>query len=327
MLNGGLRIGNLTLKNCVISAPMAGVSDVAFRYVAWQMGAGLTCTEMASAKGVAQGDRKTLTLVKTHGDARPYSVQLFGHNEQDLGVAAKIAQDMGADVVDLNLGCPVRKIVRSGCGGALLKDLPLVRKMIKEMRRSVSIPLTVKFRAGWDERSNIAVELAKMAEKEGADALILHPRFVKDGFTGKARWELIREVKESVKIPVIGNGDIKTPSDALTMIETTGCDGVMVGRAGMGNPFIFRETVSVLGGKGEVKKATVAEKLVTALAQLEIMLQYLPERVAVVLWRKHLCWYARGLPFAGELRSRIFQIEDVEELKRLAKSYFAVEVS
>lgn len=321
-----MQIGALSLKTRVISAPMAGVSDIAFRYMAWSMGAGLTCTEMSSARGIVQRDRKTITLVKTHGDARPYSVQLFGHNETDLGLAAKIVEGLGADVVDLNLGCPVRKIVRSGCGGALLKDLSVVGRMICEMRRNVSIPLTVKFRAGWDERSKVAVEVARIAENEGANAVIVHPRFVQEGFTGNARWEVIKEVKEAVGIPVIGNGDIKSASDALAMIKATGCDGVMVGRAGMGNPFIFREAVTLLAGETPVKKASVEEKLSTALEQLDIMLQYLPKKVAVVLWRKHLCWYAKGLPFAGELRNRIFQIEEVEELKKVARSFFGVEV-
>lgn len=324
---GTLQIGGLTLRNRVISAPMAGVSDIAFRYMAWRMGAGLTCTEMASAKGLVQGDRKTMTIVKTHGAAKPYSVQIFGHNESDLGVAARIVEDMGADVVDLNLGCPVRKIVRSGCGGALLKNLPLVGKMISRMRRSASIPLTVKFRAGWDERSNIAVQLARIAEQEGADALTVHPRFVQEGFTGTARWEIIRQVKEAVKIPVIGNGDIKSAYDALTMMTITGCDGVMLGRAGMGNPFIFRETVSLLEDKREAEKPSLDERLSVALAQLDIMLEYLPEKVAMVLWRKHLCWYAKGLPFAGELRSRIFQMEDVGQLKSLAVDFFSEQIS
>lgn len=321
-MNNSLKIGALKLSSRVLAAPMAGISDVAFRFIAAKMGAGLTVTEMASAKGLTQKDRKTLSLIKTRPEARPYAAQLFGFDENDLGEAARAAQDYGADAVDLNAGCPVRKILKSGCGGALLKDVKLIDRILAEMRRSVSIPLMIKIRAGWDEKTPVYIEIAKIAEGQGVDAIVVHARYVSEGFRGKARWDIIGKVVAVTNVPVIGNGDISSAEDAVRMMRETGCAGVMTGRAALGNPFIFREIAAAIAGKPVPPPPTPEEKCSTALTQFDMMFEYLPQRVAVWHWRKHLCWYAKGLRHAAGFRRAVFATEDPAELKELAMKFF-----
>jgi len=317
-----MNIGALRLESRVLAAPMAGISDEAYRFMAAKYGAGLTVTEMASAKGLIRRDRKTLSLIRTRPGAGPYAVQVFGADENDLGAAARLAQDYGADAVDFNMGCPVRKILKSGSGGALLKDIKLIDRIIAAMRGGISVPLTIKIRAGWDERSPVYMELARVAEDRGADAITVHPRYVTEGFKGAARWAIIGEMAAATRIPVIGNGDITCADDALTMMRQTECAGVMVGRAAMGNPFIFRDIAAAIVGAPAAPPPTPAEKCEAALMQFEMMLECLPARVAAWHWRKQVCWYTKGMSNATGFRRAVFATEDPEELKDLTRNYF-----
>jgi len=320
-----IQIGAIKLRNNLIAAPMAGITDVGFRYLASKMGAALTVTEMATSRGIIQGHHRTLRTITTHPSVKPYAVQIFGDDPEIMARAAAIAEDMGADIVDLNAACPVRKVIRSGSGAFLLRDLDRLGRMLKEVRKVLTVPLTLKIRSGWDAGSIVACEVAKMAGDEGLDALALHPRTVMQGFTGRADWNLIRETVAISKIPVIASGDIASPGDAVKVINSTGCAGVMIGRAAMGNPFIFREVIAALEGKAMPSPPAASERCAAALEHLDIMLEWFERKSAVALWRKHLTWYVRGLPDAAKLRNKIFTMWDVEELRELTLNVFKFE--
>jgi len=320
-----IQIGAIKLRNNVIAAPMAGITDVGFRYLASKMGAALTITEMATSRGIIQGHHRTLRMIATHPSARPYAVQIFGDDPEIMARAAAIAEDMGADIIDLNAACPVKKVIRSGSGAFLLRDLDRLGRMLKEVRKVLTVPLTLKIRSGWDAGSIVACEVAKMASDEGLAALTLHPRNAAQGFSGSADWNLIRETVAISKIPVIASGDIASPSDALGALDSTGCAGVMIGRAAIGNPFIFREVTAALEGKATPPPPTSNEKCAAALEHLDIMLQWYEHKSAVALWRKHLTWYVRGLPDAAKLRNKIFTMWDVEELREMTLNVFKSE--
>lgn len=317
-----LKIGSLAIKNNLISAPMAGVSDLAGRYFAAKYGAGLTVTEMATSRGLIIRNKRTMKTILTHPDARPFSVQIFGEKPEIVGEAARIVQDAGADALDLNVGCPVKKIVRAGAGAALLKNIPSLTKIIEAVRKSISIPFTIKIRSGWDEKNIVAKDVARIAQEEGVDAVTLHPRTASQGFGGIANWALIGEVAAAVDIPIIASGDIKTPEDALAAINQTGCAGLMIGRAAMGNPFLFREIAAALEAKDAPPPASPSEKLTVALEHLDISLGYHEAKTGVALWRKHLCWYARGMPFAARYRAEIFDTWDTNRLREIAHEIF-----
>lgn len=316
-----MKIGRLELANNVILAPMAGISDLPYRLVMKRFGAGLVFTEMVSANGLIRAGVRTRELLRSAPEERPLGIQLFGDDPSVLAEAATLVREDG-ELIDLNLGCPVNKVVRSGAGSALLRNPQQVGRIVAAVRRTNDLPLTVKIRAGWDSTSVNFLEVGRIAEAEGADAVTLHPRTRSQGFAGHADWEQIRQLKEALSVPVIGSGDIFSADDALDMLSETGCDGVMIGRGGYGNPWLLRAILDRLADQTE-RPPTGAERLEVAQQHLELFRQSFGERKAVLDMRKHLCWYARGLPGAAVFRSRVNHAQSAEEVRELMAAFFA----
>ena len=272
------QIGNVEISNKIVLAPMAGISDSAFRRIAKEMGAGLVVAEMVSDKAIFYGSKKTIDMLYMKDEERPISQQIFGSDKDSFVYAAKyIIENMHPDIIDINMGCPVPKVAaRAQAGSALLKNPNKVYEIVKAVVESVDIPVTVKIRSGWDEKSINALEIAKVVEQAGASAITVHPRTRSQGYSGKANWDIIRQVKENVHIPVIGNGDIKTVYDAKKMLEETGCDAVMIGRGLLGNPWLIKECLDYLDGK-EVKEITIEERLDMILKHFNYLLDFQPE--------------------------------------------------
>lgn len=320
-----MKIGNIELKNNLALAPMAGVTDFAFRSLCKEMGAGLVVTEMVSAKGLYHSDEKTSDLTHSHEDERPVALQIFG---SDPDIMAQITRDNlncrdDIDIIDINMGCPAPKIVKNGDGSALMKDLKLAGSVIDSVVKASKKPVTVKFRMGWDHGSLNGEELARIAEANGAAALTIHARTRDMFYAGEADWSYIARVKNAVSIPVIGNGDVFTPEDALAMIDRTGCDGVAIGRGAMGNPWIFRETIDLLNGKTP-KKPTLDEILQVCIRHLEMEISLKGPRVGVREMRKQLAWYLKGLRNSNEVKNRINTMTSSEEIILELERYFAV---
>ena len=320
-----MRIGNIELKNNLALAPMAGVTDFAFRSLCKEMGAGLVVTEMVSAKGLYYNDEKTSDLTHSHEDERPVALQIFG---SDPDIMAQITRDNlndrdDIDIIDINMGCPAPKIVKNGDGSALMKDLRLAGSVIDSVVKASKKPVTVKFRMGWDHGSLNGEELARIAEANGADALTIHARTRDMFYAGEADWNYIARVKNAVSIPVIGNGDVFTPEEALAMIDRTGCDGVAIGRGAMGNPWIFRETIDLLNGKTP-KKPTLDEILQVCIRHLEMEISLKGPRVGVREMRKQLAWYLKGLRNSNEVKNRINTMTGPGEIILELEKYFAV---
>lgn len=300
-----LKIGGVQLENRVVQAPMAGVSDHACRVVCREMGCAMTWSEMVNDKGLLFGQEKTARMIALTDEVRPMAVQLFGASAATLAEAAAIVEKMGADVIDLNMGCPAPKIVKNAEGSALMKDLPLCREIFRAVRARVRVPLTVKMRKGFADGEETCLQLARIAEEEGCDAVIVHPRSREQFFSGHSDWSMIRRVKELLSIPVIGNGDIWCAQDAVDMLDSTGCDGVMIGRGAMGNPFLFREAVALVE-RGEVLPlASVDERMDLALRHLDLAIADKGEMVAVREMRKHISWYIKGLRGAAKIREDV----------------------
>jgi tRNA-dihydrouridine synthase B len=300
-----VRIGNLNLGNNLFLAPMAGYTDLAFRLVAKQYGVGIVFTEMVSACGLTFSNGRTEQYLRTLPSEQPLSVQIFGADPDCVAQAAVIAQAKGAAAIDLNMGCPVRKVVKSGAGAALMTNPLLARKIMESVRRAVSIPLTVKLRSGWDNHSINCHTFAKIAEDSGINAIIIHPRTARQLFEGRAEWRIIREVKEAASIPVIGNGDVKTAADALAMEETTGCDGVMIGRAALGNPWIFLEVKDCRSSGTAGSRRALRSRMAAMLYHFELVKDLYDEKVGVNRFKAHMCHYLKGMPGARELRSSL----------------------
>ncbi len=315
-----LKIGNLELENNILLAPMAGVTDKPFRMIAKEYGPALVCTEMVSSKGLYYNDDKTKLLLDTKSEKRPISVQIFGSDPETMGYSAKYVSKL-ADIVDINMGCPAPKVVKNGDGSKLLLNLDLAEEIVKAVVKNSEVPVTVKMRKGWDNNNIVAVEIAKRIEKAGANAIIVHGRTREEYYTGIADWDIIRKVKEAVSIPVIGNGDIKSKDDALKMFEQTNVDGIMIGRASLGNPWIFREVISYLKGE-KIKEVDLKEKLDTIIKHIELEVEQKGEDVGIKELRKHMCAYIKNLPNSASLRQKINQIEKKDELISCLTEYF-----
>lgn len=315
-----MQIAHLHLENPVVLAPMAGITDLPYRRLMKGFGAGLVFTEMVSANGLVRAGRGSRDLLRSVPEERPLGVQLFGSDPQVLAEAARLVEE-DADLIDLNLGCPVNKVVRSGAGSALLRNPLRVAEAVRAMRRATRRPLTVKLRSGWDAHTVNFLETARIAVAEGADAVTLHPRTRAQGFGGKADWEHLRLLKEEIDVPVIGSGDILAPEDALAMQGRTGCDGVMIGRGGYGNPWLIRDILRLQQGLS-VTSPGPRERQAVARLHLDLFLEVFPERKAVRDLRKHLAWYSRGLPGAADFRSRVNQVRSTAEMRTLMEGYF-----
>lgn len=314
MVMGKLKIGDVTLDNNVILAPMAGVTDLPFRLLCRKMGAGMVCMEMVSAKAIYYQNRNTEELLTIHPEERPASLQLFGSDPEILGEMAARIEERPFDILDFNMGCPVPKVVNNGEGSALMKNPKLAEKLLTALVKAVKKPVTVKIRKGFDDNSINAVEIAKIAESCGVSAVAVHGRTRVQYYSGRADWDIIGQVKEAVKIPVIGNGDVDSPEAAKAMLEHTGCDGVMIGRAAQGNPWIFRETVRFLEDGALIPGPDRGEKKEMVLRHAVLLREVKGEYTAVREMRKHLAWYTAGMPHSARFRGMINSIETMEGL-------------
>ena len=314
-----LKIGSVELPNPVILAPMAGVSDLPFRMLCREQGAGLLCMEMVSAKAIAYHNRNTEKLMETDEREHPVSLQLFG-SEPDLmaEIAAQI-EERPFDILDINMGCPVPKIVGNGEGSALMKNPKLIEEIITKVSRAVKKPLTVKFRKGFDDDHVNAVEIARIAEASGAAAVAVHGRTREQFYSGKADWEIIRQVKEAVSIPVIGNGDVDSPEKAKALLKETGCDGVMIGRAARGNPWLFRRVSEYLETGKAPEKPSKEEVKEMMLRHARMQVEHKGDYTGIREMRKHISWYTTGLPGSAKLRGRINSVESLEEMEALLR--------
>ena len=312
-----LRIGNTILENNVILAPMAGVTDLPFRLLCREQGAGCVVTEMVSAKAILYNNRNTKELMQIHPQERPAAIQLFGSDPDIMAQIAARIEDGPYDFIDVNMGCPVPKVVNNGEGSALMKNPKQAEKVLSAMVKAVKKPVTVKFRKGLNDTSVNAVEFAKMAEGSGVAAVAVHGRTREQYYSGKADWDIIRQVKEAVKIPVIGNGDIFTPQDAGRMMEETGCDGIMVARGAKGNPWIFRRINHYLD-TGEILPGPSIEEIQAMILRHGHMLAaYKGEQTAMREMRGHVAWYTKGMPHSAALRNEINQVETLKGLAGL----------
>lgn len=310
-----LTIGNVTLDNPVILAPMAGVTDLPFRLLSREMGAALVCMEMVSAKAIYYNNKNTEELLKVHPGELPASLQLFGSDPEILAAMAARIEERPYSFIDLNMGCPVPKVVNNGEGSALMKNPKLVETILTAMVKAVKKPVTVKIRKGFDDAHVNAVEIAKIAEACGVQAVAVHGRTREQYYSGTADWDIIRQVKQAVKIPVIGNGDVDSPEKAKKLLEETGCDGVMIGRGAQGNPWIFRETVHFLETGETLPPPTNEEKRSLILRHAAMELECKGENIAVREMRRHLSWYSFGMPNSARFRQTINQMETMEELQ------------
>ena len=309
-----LKIGDVILDNNVILAPMAGVTDLPFRLLCREQGAGLVCMEMVSAKAIFYNNKNTEELLEIHPEEKPVSLQLFGSDPQIVADMAKRIEERPFAILDFNMGCPVPKVVNNGEGSALMRDQKLAEKLLTGLVKAVKKPVTVKIRKGFDEGHCNAVEIAKIAESCGVAAVMVHGRTREQYYSGRADWECIRRVKEAVSIPVVGNGDVDNPQAARDMLEQTGCDGVMIGRAAQGNPWIFREVTGFLESGVLIPRPDSGEKRELILRHARLQMEAKGEYTAVREMRKHLAWYTAGMPHSARFRQTINTMETMQEL-------------
>ena len=316
-----LKIGDVELENNLILAPMAGVTNLPFRVICKGFGPGLVCTEMASAKAMFHNDQKTKRLFNTEGEKRPISFQLFGSDEESMEYATKYMNEF-ADIIDINMGCPAPKVVKNGDGSKLLLDLDKAKSIMETVVKAAKVPVTLKIRKGWDKDHIVALEIAKVAEEVGISAITVHGRTRSEYYTGKADWDIIKKVKESINIPVIGNGDVVDEESAYRMFETTGVDGIMIGRGSFGNPWIFRNIKYYLETGEKLPPPSNEEKLEVIKKHIKLAAEEKGEEVAVKELRKHISWYTKNLKNSSEFRAMMNKIESKDELEKSIEEYF-----
>ncbi|MBM7557162.1 tRNA dihydrouridine synthase DusB [Halanaerobacter jeridensis] len=317
-----LKIGDVKVEPPVALAPMAGVTDLPYRRLVKEQGCGLVYTEMVSAKGLIHGNDKTKQLLTIADDERPVALQLFGDAPEDLAEAAKIVENEAQpEIIDLNVGCPAPKIVSSGYGSALMKRPELLGEIVAAMDQAVDTHVTVKIRAGWDEDQRNAVEVAKIAEENGAQALAVHGRTREEFYQGQADWEIIKKVKAALKIPVFGNGDVFGPEDAEKMLELTNCDGIMIARGAKGNPWIFKRVAHYLNSGEIISPPQPEQKITTAINHLKKLVEYKGEYVGVREMRKHAAWYLKGLRNCTVVKEKVNHAESLEEMTAILQGY------
>lgn len=315
-----LKIGNVELENNLILAPMAGVTNQPFRMICKEFGPGMVCTEMASSKAIFHDDKKTNRLLNTEGEKRPISFQIFGSDEETMGYAASYVSKI-ADIIDINMGCPAPKVVKNGDGSKLLLDLEQAEKIMKAVVKNSKIPVTLKYRKGWDKENIVAVEVAKIAERVGISAITIHGRTRSEFYSGIADLEIIRQVKQAVSIPVIGNGDVTDEESALRMFQETGVDGIMIGRGSFGNPWIFKKIAHFLETGEKLPEPSNQEKLEIMKKHIELAVREKGE-IAIKELRKHIAWYTKNLKNSSDFRNEINKIETETALVSKIEEYF-----
>ncbi len=317
------KIGDIEIKNRVVLAPMASISNSAYRTIIKEMGCGLIFAEMVSDKAVQYKNKKTIDLLYMTDYERPIAQQIFGSDIESFKTAAKFIEEfMKPDIIDINMGCPVPKVaLRAQAGSALLKHPEKVYEIVKEIKETVSVPVTVKIRSGWDDKSINAIEIAKLCEKAGASAISIHARTRAQGYSGKANWDIIRQVKAAVSIPVIGNGDVRTPQDAKRMLDETGCDAVMIGRGVLGNPWLIKDTIEYLESSKLNKEITLKEKIEMLKKHFEYLINTKPDKLALLEIRSHIAWYLKGYPNLKEFKQELMFAKSKEHFNDVIERF------
>lgn len=320
------KIKDIEIKNRIVFAPMAGVSNISYRQIIKEMGAGLIYSEMISTLGIKYNGKKTIDLINFEETERPISIQIFGSDIESFVKAAKyIEENFHPDIIDINMGCPVPKVaIKSQAGSALLKDPNKIYEIVKNVVDNTNTPITVKIRSGWDEKNINAVEVAKKIEKAGASAVAIHARTRSQGYSGKANWDIIKEVKASVNIPVIGNGDITTIYEAEKMLKETKCDAIMIGRATLGNPWFIKECVEYIENGKIINKPTDKEKIDMILHHYNLLKKYTNEKTALLEIRTHALWYLKGIPGTKEIKTKICQAKTEEEFLKIINNIYEI---
>lgn len=318
------KIGNVSIKNRVVLAPMAGISNTSYRKIIKEMGAGLIYAEMVSDKAICFSNEKTFDLLKMSEEERPITQQIFGSDKESFIEAAKIVEEkMHPDIIDINMGCPVPKVaVRAQAGSALLKDPDKVYEIVASVVKAVNVPVTVKIRSGWDEKHINAVEIAKKCEQAGASAITIHGRTRAQGYSGHADWNIIKQVKEAVSIPVIGNGDVTSCYEAKRMIDETGVDAVMIGRGVLGNPWLIKECVDYLNDGTEPKEVSFIDKVAMMRKHYQLLTEDKNEKLALLEIRSHIIWYLKGMPQSKEIKNKICQSKTTEDMFNIIDEYY-----
>lgn len=316
-------IGNVKIKNQVVLAPMAGICNSSFRRICKEMGCGLVYAEMVSDKAIAYHNQKTIDMLYMTEEERPITQQIFGSDKESFVEAAKyIYENMHLDIIDINMGCPVPKVaVRAQAGSALLKSPEKIYDIVKAVVDTVPIPVTVKIRSGWDQNYINAVEVAKIIEKAGASAICVHPRTRNQGYSGKSDWNIIKEVKDNVSIPVIGNGDIKTKEDAKKMLDETGCDAIMIGRGVLGNPWLIKEIIEYLDKKVSISKPSIVDKIDMCIKHLQYLEETKNEKLACLEIRNHIGWYLKGIKNSTEIKNMVYKTSSIRDIMQILVSY------